>query len=99
MMICFDGCHSVGVMEHAFHDDGVDMGVFCTYKYLNGGPGAAGGLFVHRKHLRRVPGLPGWFSSAKDRQFDMSGRASLVELIYLCFAVLLPRPRAPDLRR
>lgn len=72
MMICFDGCHSVGVMEHSFHDDGVDIGVFCTYKYLNGGPGASGGLFVHRKHLGRVPGLPGWFSSAKDRQFDMS---------------------------
>jgi kynureninase len=72
MMVCFDGCHSVGVMEHAFHDDGVDLGVFCTYKYLNGGPGAVGGLFVHRKHLGRAPGLPGWFSSAKDRQFDMS---------------------------
>jgi kynureninase len=72
IMVCFDGCHSVGVMKHAFHDDGVDMGVFCTYKYLNGGPGAAGGLYVHRKHLGRPPGLPGWFSSAKDRQFDMS---------------------------
>lgn len=72
MMVCFDGCHSVGVMEHAFHDDGVDMGVFCTYKYLNGGPGAVGGLFVHQNHLGRVPGLPGWFSSAKDKQFDMS---------------------------
>jgi kynureninase len=59
-------------MEHNFHDDGVDMGVFCTYKYLNGGPGAVGGLFVHQKHLGRVPGLPGWFSSAKDKQFDMS---------------------------
>jgi len=72
MMLCFDGCHSVGVMEHSFHDDGVDMGVFCTYKYLNGGPGASGGLFVHEKHLGRAPGLPGWFSSAKDKQFDMS---------------------------
>ncbi len=56
VMICFDGCHSVGVMEHAFHDDGVDMGVFCTYKYLNGGPGAVGGLFVHQTHLGRAPG-------------------------------------------
>ena len=71
-MVCFDGCHSVGVMEHAFHDDGVDLGVFCTYKYLNGGPGASGGLFVHQKHQGRAPALPGWFSSAKDRQFDMS---------------------------
>jgi kynureninase len=70
-LICFDGCHSVGVMAHNFHDDGVDLGVFCTYKYLNGGPGATGGLFVHRKHLGTAPGIPGWFSSRKDRQFDM----------------------------
>lgn len=72
ILMCFDGCHSVGAMEHAFHDDGVDMGVFCTYKYLNGGPGSSGGLYVHRRHLGTAPGLPGWFSSRKDRQFDMS---------------------------
>jgi kynureninase len=70
-LICFDGCHSVGATAHSFHDDGVDMGVFCTYKYLNGGPGSAGGLYVHRKHLGTAPGLPGWFSSRKDKQFDM----------------------------
>jgi kynureninase len=70
--ICFDGCHSVGAVEHHFHDDGVDCAIFCTYKYLNGGPGSVGGLFVHRKHLGTAPGLAGWFSSAKDKQFDMN---------------------------
>lgn len=72
IIICFDGCHSVGAVPHAFHDDGVDCAIFCTYKYLNGGPGATGGLFVHEKHLGTAPGLASWFSSRKDRQFDMS---------------------------
>ena len=71
IVICFDGCHSVGAVGHRFHDDGVDCAIFCTYKYLNGGPGSVGGLFVHRKHLGTAPGLAGWFSSAKDKQFDM----------------------------
>ncbi len=72
IVICFDGCHSVGAVPHALHDDGVDCAIFCTYKYLNGGPGATGGLFVHEKHLGAAPGLASWFSSRKDRQFDMS---------------------------
>ncbi|MBV9991298.1 MAG: kynureninase [Alphaproteobacteria bacterium] len=70
-LLCLDACHSFGAMAHAWHDDGVDAGIFCTYKYGNGGPGAAAGLFVHEKHLGTRPGLPGWFSSRKDKQFDM----------------------------
>ena len=71
-MVCFDACHSFAALPHAWHDEGVDCGIFCTYKYGNGGPGAVAGLYVHEKHLGTAPGLPGWFSSAKDRQFDMS---------------------------
>ncbi len=71
-VICFDACHSFGALRHAWHNEGVDCGIFCTYKYGNGGPGAVAGLFVHERHLGTAPGLPGWFSSAKDRQFDMS---------------------------
>jgi kynureninase len=71
-MVCFDGCHSFAALPHSFHDDGVDCAIFCTYKYGNGGPGAVAGLFVHEKHFARAPGMPGWFSSAKDKQFDMS---------------------------
>jgi len=70
--LCLDACHSAGAIEHRFHDQGVDCAVFCTYKYLNAGPGAVAGLYVHRKHHGTAPGLAGWFSSAKDRQFDMS---------------------------
>jgi kynureninase len=79
VVVCFDACHSFGALPHAWHDEGVDCGIFCTYKYGNGGPGAVAGLFVHERHLGTVPGLPGWFSSRKDRQFDMSNEFTPAE--------------------
>ncbi len=72
VVMCFDACHSFGALPHAWHDEGINCGIFCTYKYGNGGPGAVAGLFVHERHHGTAPGLPGWFSSRKDRQFDMS---------------------------
>ncbi len=67
----WDAAHSVGALPHAFHDDGADVAVWCSYKYLNAGPGAPGGLFVHRRHHGRTPGLPGWWGHDKDGQFAM----------------------------
>ncbi|WP_404800773.1 kynureninase [Guptibacillus algicola] len=72
IVIGFDLAHSIGVIPHDLHEWGVDFAVWCTYKYLNSGPGGVGGLYVHEKHLGQKPGLAGWFSSKKDVQFDMS---------------------------
>jgi kynureninase len=72
IVIGFDGAHSVGALPHAFDQWGVDFAFWCGYKYLNGGPGCAGGLYVHRRHLRRLPALRGWWGYDKDRQFDMA---------------------------
>lgn len=72
IIIGFDACHSIGTIPHQFHNDNVDFAFFCTYKYLNGGPGSPAGLFVHQKHFGTVPALAGWFSSRKDAQFNMS---------------------------
>jgi len=69
--IGFDCSHSAGSVPHRLHDWGVDFAFWCGYKYLNGGPGAVGSLFVHQRHFGRVPGLAGWFGCRKDRQFDM----------------------------
>ncbi|MGG0668603.1 kynureninase [Lederbergia citrisecunda] len=69
--IGFDLCHSIGAVEHALHEWGVDFAFWCTYKHLNGGPGSVGGLFVHEKHFGKTPGLAGWFGSKKESQFDM----------------------------
>lgn len=69
--IGFDGCHSIGATPHSFSDWGVDFAYWCNYKYLNGGPGSVGGLYVNRKHFGTAPGLAGWFGSKKEKQFDM----------------------------
>ncbi|QQE75968.1 kynureninase [Brevibacillus composti] len=69
--IGFDGCHSVGVIPHRFQEWDVDFAYWCSYKYLNGGPGSVAALYVNRRHLGRMPGLAGWFGSDKEKQFDL----------------------------
>ncbi|GHI01064.1 kynureninase [Neobacillus kokaensis] len=71
ILIGFDGCHSVGAIPHSFSEWDVDFAYWCNYKYLNGGPGSVGGLYVNRKHFGANPGLAGWFGSRKDKQFDL----------------------------
>lgn len=68
----FDLAHTAGAVPHRLHDWGVDAAVWCTYKYLNGGPGAVGAMFVHERHHGTVPGMAGWWGSDKARQFDMA---------------------------
>ncbi|SFK59665.1 Kynureninase [Halobacillus dabanensis] len=72
IIVGFDLAHSIGALPHELNEWGVDFAVWCTYKYLNSGPGGVGGLYVNEKHLGKAPGLAGWFSSNKDKQFDMS---------------------------
>ena len=71
-LVGWDAAHSIGALPHAFHDAGVDFAVWCSYKYLNAGPGAPGGLFVHERHFDRTPGLPGWWGHDKATQFEMT---------------------------
>ncbi len=67
----FDCSHSAGVVPHRFDEWGVDFALWCSYKYMNAGPGAAAFLYVNKKHFGLDPSLPGWFGSDKERQFDM----------------------------
>jgi len=69
--IGFDCSHSAGAVPHQLHDWKTDFAFWCNYKYLNGGPGAVGSLFVHQRHFGRLPGLAGWFGYRKERQFAM----------------------------
>jgi len=68
----FDLAHSAGSVPHHLHEWSVDFGVWCTYKYLNAGPGAVGALYVHRDRFGAAPGLAGWWGCDKARQFEMS---------------------------
>jgi kynureninase len=70
--IGFDCSHSVGVVPHRFDEWGVDFAVWCSYKYLNAGPGSSAFLFINRQHFGREPLLAGWFGCDKARQFDMT---------------------------
>ena len=70
--IGFDCSHSVGAVPHEFDRWGADFALWCSYKYLNGGPGSTAFLYVNRRHFGKEPALAGWFGSAKDKQFDMS---------------------------
>jgi kynureninase len=71
ILIGFDCSHSIGAVPHALDRWGVDFAFWCSYKYLNGGPGAAAGLYLNARHHGRAPGLAGWFGHRKETQFRL----------------------------
>ena len=71
IVIGFDCAHSVGVVPHRFSEWGTDFAFWCNYKYMNGGPGSVGGLYVNKRHHGEMPGLAGWFGNKRSTMFDM----------------------------
>ena len=68
-----DLAHGVGNINLKLHESGIDFAAWCTYKYLNSGPGSLGGIFVHNKHKKNktLKRLTGWWGQNKSKRFKM----------------------------
>lgn len=87
IVVGWDLAHAVGNVPLQLHDWNVDFAVWCNYKYMNCGPGAIGGLFIHERHsqvskseasgqIEYRPRLAGWWGSDKKSRFAMENRFS-----------------------
>jgi kynureninase len=76
----FDLAHAIGNIEMNLHDWNVDFAAWCSYKYLNSGPGSVAGAFIHEKHCSNPDTfrLTGWWGHNKERRFFMEPEFSAI---------------------
>ena len=76
-----DLAHAIGNTLLSLHDWGADFAVWCSYKYLNAGPGAVGGCFVHERHAQwaNLPRFSGWWGQRKATRFEMAPEFTPIE--------------------
>ncbi len=69
----FDLAHAVGNVPLSMHDWNVDFAVWCSYKYLNAGPGAVAGAYLHERHATntKLPRFAGWFGNDPNTRFKL----------------------------
>ena len=71
IIVGFDLAHAAGNLVLHLHEWGVDFAAWCSYKYLNAGPGGVSGVFIHEKHATNphTPRLAGWWGYEKETRF------------------------------
>lgn len=81
IVVGFDLAHAAGNLFLQLHDWNVDFAVWCSYKYLNSGPGGIAGCFVHEKHAtdKTLPRFAGWWSNDKQKRFLMQPEFNAID--------------------
>ena len=78
----FDLAHAVGNISLKLHEWNVDFAVWCSYKYLNSGPGSVAGAFIHEKHhCANLPRFAGWWGHNKQSRFNMPDDFSPIKTV------------------
>ncbi len=80
-VVGWDLAHAAGNVPLRMHDSGADWAAWCSYKYLNAGPGSLAGVFVHQRHLadRALPKFAGWWSTDPLSRFQMAPAVTPVD--------------------
>jgi len=80
-VVGWDLAHAAGNVPLRMHDSGADWAAWCSYKYLNAGPGSLAGVFVHERHLadRALPKFAGWWSTDPRTRFEMAPAVTPVD--------------------
>lgn len=82
-LVGFDLAHAAGNIELRLHDWDVDFAAWCTYKYLNAGPGGVGGAYVHRRHVtdQSLPKFLGWWGTDPATRFAMTTKFEAIPTV------------------